>query len=445
MILMRIIVVIWFVLIFVDINCEGSDNNTATNNEFMERFYQRIIIDRNRNLTVVTDLPTTVQKSNRIMVVIATPNLVHREHVLRHLLSNYLAACEQGYEIHIVFSAFSSLKIEAFSHNMLYYCKRLSTALPTAFVTVDDDFNNYLLALHRYIFLVNPNNYDYFVNQEDDMPMTVDNLNYYVKWQKFLGDKEIFLPGFKIHEALYNLVNVTTAFKYVPAITRIQSFNLLNISGEYFVQYISDVGSIFFMLSKERVLKMSSLPQWFGDFGRPFYEPNVHYHNKWLARHYLQVIPVRDFLQCFTYHSSNNYAYKDIVRNNMNLEPALVDIHAYGKFLTSLLGPKIIEQSEIGIRSAEWTIKYNNNIFSDNLVQTCLENGKQPYVESFFTNSFDSLSSKVMYLTNFKVICSEKYLLRQEIERCKEEDATICHHPEDFTFTETSSYQKSIY
>ena len=197
--------------------------------EFMEKFYNRINIDKMRNLTVVTDLPTTVQSSNRILIVIATPNLVHRGHVLSHLLSNYAEACEQGYEIHIVFSALSSLQVEHFYHNMLYYCVRLGSELPIAFVTVGDGFNNRLLAVHRYVFLVNPNNYDYFLNQEDDIAITVDNLNYYVKWSTFLGENDVFVPALKDYEILHSLVNVSTGFKYVPAIIGIEPFDILNI------------------------------------------------------------------------------------------------------------------------------------------------------------------------------------------------------------------------
>lgn len=431
------LIVILFILVFVSINCEDSVNVTATNNQFMEKFYHRIDVDRKRNLTVVTDLPTTFQSSNRILVVIATSNLIHRGHVLTHLLSNYLTACEQGYEIHIVFSAFSSLKIEAFSHNMLYYCKRLSSALPIAFTTTDADFDNYLLAVHRYIFLVNPNNYDYFLNQEDDIAITLDNLNYYMKWSTFFGEKDVFVPGFRDYEALYQLVNITTGIKYLPALVEVEHFSILNISGEYFIQYGTS-RTRWFMLSKERLLRMSSLPQWFDDLSKPYYEPNVHFHNRWLARHYLQVISITDILDSLTYHSSNNYLSRNIIANNMNLGNHGLDIHAYVKFMVSILGPKIIEQNKL--KSSEWTIKYTNEVFNDIGVQSCLERGKQPSVELYFSNSFDSLFSKIAYLTNFKVNCGEKHLAMQNVERCKEEDRKICHGLDDFTFVERNNY-----
>ena len=195
------------------------------------------------------------------------------------------------------------------------------------------------------------------------------------------------------------------------------------------------------MLSKERLLRLSLLPQWFGDLRKPYYEPNVHFHNRWLARHYLQIISIRDLLHSLTYHSSNNYVSNDIAKNNMNLDHTF-DIHTYVKFMISLLGPKIIEQSKIDIdlKSAEWTIKYNNEPLNDNRVSDCLERGKQPYVESYFTNSFDSLFNKVAYLTRFQVFCNEKHLAKQAVERCKEEDSTFCHRPEDFTFIARNEY-----
>lgn len=430
-------------LIFVCINCEDSSNFTANNIKYMEYFNNRLNVDRMRNLTVATDLPTTVQSSNRILVVIATPNLVHRQNVLRQLLSNYLTACEQGYEIHIVFSAHSHLKIEAFSHNMLYYCKRLSSALPIAFTTSDADFNNYLLAVHRYVFLLNPNNYDYFLNQEDDISITVENLNYYFKWSSFFSEKnksDVFLPGFRDYEALYAMVNVTTGFKYLPAVVGMDHFDILNVSGEYFIRYGTSVAR-WFLLSKEKLLRLSLLPQWFDDLVKPYSEPNVHFQNRWLARHYLQLESIRDLLHSLTYHSSNTYTSNYIVANKMNLGYGL-DIHAYAKFMITLLGPKIIEQSKLGLdlRSAEWTIKYNDEIFNNDKVQNCLESGKQPFVEFYFSNNFDSLFNKVVNLTHLNVYCNEKHLAPQNNERCKEEDWTICHRPDDVTFIKRDNY-----
>jgi hypothetical protein len=75
----------------------------------------------------------------------------------------------------------------------------------------------------------------------------------------------------------------------------------------------------------------------------------------------------------------------------MNLPYNTIDIHAHVKLMFSLIGPKIIEKCklDIDLKSSQWIIKFNNGNFIDSRVSDCLEIGKQPYVESYFTNNFD--------------------------------------------------------
>lgn len=196
-----------------------------------------------------------------------------------------------------------------FGRSSSYYCFRLGRNIPIMAVHLN---NTLLLELHRYLFVHFKGRYDYYVNQEDDVLIKPQHLQYYIKWETFYEPtKTSFIPGFWDFELPTRLYKGTHKFKLVAPIVQEMFFYLFYFKNSPTVMFRDHVHR-FFIISNDVLRVSSTRDDWFGDSKKPFIEPNVHYQSRWLNRHYRVVVPVEDFYEVLTHHCTDKYVHHDM-------------------------------------------------------------------------------------------------------------------------------------
>jgi hypothetical protein len=265
------------------------------------------------------DLPQLTQSTNRILVVITLAYLgdAERQHFLALQLDYYLALCESGYEVHIVFStveseaSFASKNKFFFEHQNRYFCFRLQRRLPMAVWTWRQKDSNKLASSHRRLFSRLVNQYDFFISQEDDTILRPTCFAYFRKYALGIFNNSEFYPGFAVAELP---TPTRKAHLWMTFWGGNQDMDIIRYKGTDLMLLLKPWAPLY-ILTQSMLQKAIAQPLWtLDEVGTRFGERNVHFQHMWLTSVYKVVIPVPAITNAFLHHSPNKYSALSIPR-----------------------------------------------------------------------------------------------------------------------------------
>lgn len=328
------------------------------------------------------------QEANRLLVSITVADQ-RRSYFLQRQLSQYAHICnEGGFEVHVVLITRVSWKDSPLLNNVgLFRCDRLDRDLSIDYF--QGAHPSHLAFYHRPIFQKLQNNYDFFINQEDDILINLQNVIYYIHYEKVLRGSGM-VPAFGIYEIPNQFpTSDATLTKYAKSV---DSYPRVWESGTYLLEqwgYVVRHEDLYvyipiksyagcYMMTRDMLQKHSNVSAWLEDEDKDWFEYNTHFSNLWLMRYYHSVLPLtRHFSSAFLHHSTNKYI-NSMFTNDSLLGPIdvndSVNNHRYGAdieafsqlFLkslgisskdASLLPPKYRQAYLDGIAMKEWTLQ----------------------------------------------------------------------------------------
>lgn len=266
-----------------------------------------VYVEQTRNQSVshprhptVFDLPPPRQSRRRILAVYCVHRVLSAEgeHMYNQMV-NYVEACNAGFEVHIHVIAHHFPFSNLYLNSSLLYCNRTSFRMPMSVQLMSPPRGfgggqSSLPRASREVLHYLRGHYDYYIVQEDDAVVTLQNLQYLDKWSPFfdrLGGN--FLPGF--HQFEYRQADLQggchlrgTCRQYLPS-SSLTGFALYTLGGEPFIQ-LRGMMQIFAVHTDRTLTLLESTGELFGDLDLYFYEPNVHFVRTWQLRHYRSVL-----------------------------------------------------------------------------------------------------------------------------------------------------------
>jgi hypothetical protein len=280
-------------------------------------------------------LPPLLQTQDRVLVanVLAPRN---RQHLLVKHLHNLVNMCELGFEVHVVLVTSASWVNNTFNmfEPSFFRCNRLSQDLPIVEVLT----NRRITSFHRNVFSYLKNDYDYYIDHEDDVMFTPQHLMYFKKWVGYFQGTN-YLPGFAVGEVLANrakfleidlfqaqsrgevtsgssINNATDAERgnsdesgrrsdevasfYRNSEMFWHSFTAHNKRAMHIIThrgvpmlYLEKAWNPGYIMTRHMLQHFSTQPEWLNDRKRSYREINTHYQHMWLARHFRIVIPIQ--------------------------------------------------------------------------------------------------------------------------------------------------------
>jgi hypothetical protein len=352
---------------------------------------------------------------------------IDRLPIFENQLIHYVNACERGYHIDIILaSRYEHWK--SFTNSSKLFCSRTQSKLSVEYPKFNsslpkrcDNSNKFLyLAQHRCIFLSHINQYDFYINQEDDSLISVHTIDYFIKWQHIYSmyDKNI-IPGFIEYELpLENYLNY-------------RSGSIMEVNGVFIVSKINKYPSIIFQTVRQRSFMMSNihlqrfsiLPEWIEDIGLPFNEPNVHFHSRWLCRHVRLVIPIEDFYHSMLHHMTDKYINLKLGGTyNFTGHNIAVEGNEYVEFLLAVFEYKINPPGD----HHSWFITLINDNDGISPID-CLNQDRPVYIKSKFQEPFPLPVPRHSHV-RVSARCSCAVFV-QNIERCQKHVTTEACHP----------------
>lgn len=289
-------------------------------------------------------LPVPTQLENRILVVYCIAGR-HDMRFLDKQLILYTTACEYGFEIHaaIMTQKLDIRKEHSIHNSTRYFCRRKSTNLPVVTTTPPGGI---LLSHFRQLFKAMQENYDYFLVQEADITVTLENLIYYKKNYEIMksfafhpkGNKEIIpvVPGF-IDFEIPSKANRIDLQSLLHMWIYAELFTIFRHENKYYLLFQISRHR-FSLIHRDILAKVVSSIYWLGENGDEFSEPNVHFHGRWLARHVFEVIPVEHIKDALTHHASNKYANMAVDGPNPQFHNYQTDVNEFSSVLEFLIG-----------------------------------------------------------------------------------------------------------
>ena len=272
-------------------------------------------------------LPPLAQTSNRVLAAITSGGI--NQDVIVRQLDAYVAACEAGYEVHVVLVTYVTWweAAPALFAKSRFVCQRLGADLPVVVWRVPDA-DGKLAAEHRRVFSGLADAYDLYVSHEDDIMVRASHLDYYVKWEAALRGTGMY-PGFAVMEAPVTAWNVSQLYANLPMV-----WNSFTGHYDHWVQLLKQGDTVFmqhdkpwapFYVVTNALLKAAAArPAWTLDRDKPWREFNTHFQHLWLARYHRIVIPLVDAAAAYVHHASNRY-----VEMSIAAESAKVSHHNY--------------------------------------------------------------------------------------------------------------------
>ena len=270
----------------------------------------------------VAHLPPPVQASNRVLVAITAGGIGHE--IIVRQLDAYVAACEAGYEVHVVLVTYAQWWDAAPSlfAKSRFACMRLGVDLPVVVWRVTDA-DGKLAAEHRRVFSALADSYDLYVSHEDDIMVRAAHLDYYVKWEAALRDSGLY-PGFAVMEAPVGAWNVSQLYANLPMV-----WNPFTGHYDHWVQLLQHGSTVFmqhdkpwapvFVVTNALLKAAASRPAWTLDRDKPWREFNTHFQHLWLARYHRIVIPLPDAAAAYVHHAGNRYVEMSIAADSAKM------------------------------------------------------------------------------------------------------------------------------
>jgi hypothetical protein len=285
-----------------------------------------------------------MQTQDRVLVANVLAPRNRPQLIVKHL-HNLVNLCELGFEVHVVLVTSASWVNNTFNmfEPSFFRCNRLAQDLPIVEVLT----NKRITSFHRNVFSYLKNDYDYYIDHEDDVMFTPQHLIYFKKWVDYFQGTN-YLPGFAVGEVLVNRArflgmdlfrtpnksNATSkldsssthsiasgeahastdesaqrsdevATFYRNSEMFWQSFTAHNKRAMHIIThrgvpmlYLEKAWNPGYIMTRHMLQHFSAQPEWLSDRKRSYHEINTHYQHMWLARHFRIVIPIQVVILC---------------------------------------------------------------------------------------------------------------------------------------------------
>lgn len=276
-----------------------------------------------------TELPPTMQETNRVLVTISgiwgtSENEREKLYFLSLILNNYVHACEYAYEIHIVLVTYKGTWEETLDMSVFdkqwgrvdfasFHCARLGRVLPVALALFQHEplpnntfgTGGTLASKHRIVYKSLAQNYDLFVHQEDDIFLTGSHIKYFLHWSNLFGAYKLY-PGFVTIEIPSKRVNVSHLMQDSLLFLewRIQDM-IIGYFRNVLLAKMPMAIPFFYMVTRDMLMDAISSDEWLNPPVSGEYNP--YFNLNWLLKDYKVVIPLSNLHHSIYQHASNKY------------------------------------------------------------------------------------------------------------------------------------------
>jgi hypothetical protein len=242
--------------------------------------------------------------------------------LLHDQLLRFVAACEQGYDVHVQLLTYLGWEASSYVDASRYFCARVGQSLnvsvslfpleplpPTAYGT-----EGTLAFQHRYIFAREAERYDLFLVQEDDVAIMPHHFEYFLHWAtQFRGTD--FYPSLLFYEiASWRGLN-DSVFQPKNAVTPSHAMLDARLSDAYILRHrsepllsLSSTACCAYFLTQAQLLLAMSKESWLGSMKEARGEFNPRFGSaRWLLPDYRVVLPARDIRRALMWHVPNRY------------------------------------------------------------------------------------------------------------------------------------------
>lgn len=373
----------------------------------------------------IASLPETKQTSLRMLATITIATQARPDTLVRQL-DAYVAACEAGFEVHVVLVTYTS-----WSHNdagiyqkTRYLCMRLAADMPIVVWKEHENVAYRLSAKHRSVFFQMKDKYDFFLSQEDDYMVLPRHLQYFVKWNNKLKGTDM-LPGFAAMEVPTDSFGVADIYREAYTFWHTFTGHAARIvdmfkHNDSILFMHRKAWAAFYIITNDMLKEFVAKPSWFMDEHKAWLEINTHFQHLWLVRYYRMVIPLDDVMDSFIHHSSNKYA------NILLQEDTEFDLNTTHTHLASTHEFVALLHQCIGNADLPSTVAWNfEDVQYSNAgahpCKTCLENSMAINMDIKFNGPFATAFKNHTSNASVGVTCLEmNNIPKQELSGCDE-------------------------
>jgi hypothetical protein len=242
-------------------------------------------------------------------------------------LLRYTAACEAGWDVHVMLLTYEGWESAEHVVASSYYCSRVGASLEisvhlfpleplpaAAYGTLGT-----LAFQHRRLFAREAGRYDLFVSQEDDVALHAHHFSYYLHWSRVFSGTDL-VPGLLFYELAPWLAAEGGALSSAHALLdgRIKDSYLLRHAGEPLLALWSSACCAY-LATREQLAAAVARESWLGKLPRSRGEFNPYYGSaRWMHLAHRLVLPVRDLARAMLHHAPNKYAknaFDSLARN----------------------------------------------------------------------------------------------------------------------------------
>jgi len=286
-----------------------------------------------RGLTATgRELPIPTQSSGRVLAVINGAWSLEnwsapvRLRYLASQLHRYVAACEEGFEIHVALVTYEGWNYTGAWNDRDYVCLRRSELLAIGVYMYPFEplpkgtfgTAGTLAFQHRKLFLRKRALYDTFICQEDDVAVNVGHIKYFLHWAGVFKGTNLY-PGFYDSEVMHTSEPVVHRRNKAQSETTValdwrfkngQLFKWFNMI--FFKSFFRASGRAYF-LTAEMLARFCHSRSWLtqlrnyrGEFN-PFFGSAA-----WMEDTFHVVIPLDDFIRAQVHHLSEKYVTEQL-------------------------------------------------------------------------------------------------------------------------------------
>ena len=293
--------------------------------EYIYLFFLKCLV---RGLTTNgRELPLPTQPSGRVLAVINGAWSLEnwsapvRIRYLKSQLHRYVAACEEGFEVHVALLTYKGWNYTGVWNDRDYVCLRRGELLVIGVYMYPFEplpkgtfgTAGTLAFQHRKLFLRKRALYDIFICQEDDVAVNVGHIKYFLHWANFFNGTN-FYPGFYDSEILYRSKEMMHNKSFnqdsieISLDWRLKRGQLFKMYETVFFQPSSGASGRIYFLTSKMLARFCQSHSWLtqlhmvkGEFN-PFFGSA-----RWMEDSFKIVIPVYDVIRAQVHHLPEKY------------------------------------------------------------------------------------------------------------------------------------------
>lgn len=258
---------------------------------------------------------------------------------LKSQLHRYVAACEEGFEVHVALVTYEGWNYTGAWTDRDYVRLRRSELLEIGVYMYPLEplpkgkfgTAGTLAFQHRKLFLRKRALYDIFVCQEDHVAVNVGHITYFAYWAKVLEETDLY-PGFYDSEVLHRSEEVMRIKKFnqdsikISLDWRLKRGQLLKKFDTVFFEPSAGASGRIYSLKNKMLVRFCHSYSWLtqlhkvkGEFN-PFFGSAI-----WMEDTFKIVIPIHDFIRAQVHHLSEKYVSQHLEKYLQNPESTELD------------------------------------------------------------------------------------------------------------------------